>query len=90
MAVFVRTYATIDPPDAGRAYYARAIAQEAALDADGKPTGKWREGFSVGFYAETAEAATAKAEAWIEAERVREVGISEARAALAEKRRRAA
>lgn len=90
MAVFVRTYATIDPLDAGRAFYARAIAQEPALDADGKPTGKWREGLSVGFYAETAEAATAKAEAWIEAERVREVGISEARAALAEKRRRAA
>jgi hypothetical protein len=90
MSVFVRTYATIDPPDAGRAFYARAIAQEGVEDASGKSTGKWREGFSVGFYAETAEIATAKAEAWIVAERDRQTEILEGRAAAAEKRRKAA
>lgn len=90
MSVFVRTYATIDPPSADRAFYARAIAREDVEDAAGKATGRWREGFSVGFYAATAEEATAKAEAWIVAERDRQTEIMEGRAAAAEKRRKPA
>lgn len=90
MSVFVRTYATIDPPDADRAFYARAIAQEAVDGPDGKHTGKWREGFSVGFYASTAQEATERAIAWIHAENIRQTEILEGRAAAAEKRRKVA
>ena len=90
MSVFVRTYATIDPPSADRAFYARAIARETVEDEAGKSAGKWREGFSVGFYAATAQEATEKAIAWIEAERIRQTEILEGRAAAAEKRRKSA
>lgn len=90
MSVLVRTYAALDTPEGSRAFYARAITQDPVVGSDGKPTGKWREGFSVGFYAATAEEASAKAEAWIVAERDRQIEILEGRAAAAEKRRRAA
>lgn len=59
--LIVRAYAAIDPPSAGMAFLARAIARR----------GKG-EGFSVCFHGETAEAAVAKAHAWIAAERKRQ------------------
>lgn len=61
--IVVRTYACIDPCGEGEAYYARAIDFR-----------RGREGMSVGFYAESAEAAREKAQAWVAAEREREAG----------------
>lgn len=76
MTVFVRTYQTLGEPEPGERFMARAIAEV------GKPGAK-REGFSVFFYAETAEDAQAKAEAWIVAERERAetIGINRQQAA---------
>lgn len=90
MSVIVRTYAALNTHEADRAFYARAITQDPVDGPDGKPTGKWREGFSVGFYAATAQEAAEKASAWIDAERIRQTEILEGRAAAAEKRRKVA
>jgi len=77
-----------NPPDTSRAFLARAIAQEAAVDANGAHKGTWKEGFSVCFYGATADEAKGRAEAWIEAERVRATETAESRAAAADKQRK--
>lgn len=74
-SIYVRTYASVDPCDEAEAYYARAIIRRGR-----------REGTSVGFYAESAEAAREKAQAWVQAERDREKRTAENRAAGAAKR----
>lgn len=74
-SIYVRTYASVDPCDEAEAYYARAIIRRGS-----------REGTSVGFYAESAEAAREKAQAWVRAERDREKRTAENRAAGAAKR----
>lgn len=74
-SIYVRTYASVDPCDEAEAYYARAIIRRGS-----------REGTSVGFYAESAEAAREKAQAWVQAERDREKRTAENRAAGAAKR----
>lgn len=74
-SIYVRTYASVDPCDEAEAYYARAIIRRGT-----------REGTSVGFYAESAEAAREKAQAWVHAERDREKRTAENRAAGAAKR----
>lgn len=74
-SIYVRTYSCIDPCDEAEAYYARAIIRRGS-----------REGTSVGFYAESAEAAREKAQAWVLAERDREKRAAESRAAGVAKR----
>jgi hypothetical protein len=73
--IFVRAYSCIDPCPEAEAYYARAIIRKGT-----------REGTSVGFYAESAEAAREKAHAWVQAERDRERRAAESRAAGVAKR----
>lgn len=65
-SIYVRTYSCIDPCDEAEAYYARAIIRRGS-----------REGTSVGFYAESAEAAREKAQAWVQAERDRDAAKTE-------------
>lgn len=74
-SIYVRTYASVDPCDEAEAYYARAIIRRGS-----------REGTSVGFYAESAEAAREKAQAWVQTERDREKRTAENRAAGRAKR----
>lgn len=64
--IYVRTYSCIDPCDEAEAYYARAIIRRGS-----------REGTSVGFYAESAESAREKAQAWVQAERERDAAKAE-------------
>lgn len=78
-AVLVRVYATLEAASSAENFYARAIARDS----------KGREDFSVGFYAETAEAAAAKARAWIVAERERQQALVEGRLSAAERRKQA-
>ncbi|TFZ55579.1 hypothetical protein E4V01_21900 [Methylorubrum sp. Q1] len=73
--IYVRAYSCIDACPEAEAYYARAIIRRGS-----------REGTSVGFYAESAEAAREKAQAWVQAERDREKRSAEGRAAGAAKR----
>lgn len=87
MTIIVRTYETLSDVDPDERFFARAIAQDKPRK--NRPGG-FTEGFSVGFYAETAEAATAKALDWIEAERLRQAEIVGNRAAVAEKNRQSA
>lgn len=87
MSVIVRTYELVGEPENPDRFFARAIAQDRPRK--GQST-KSVEGFSVGFYADTAEGATAKAHAWIETERQRQIEIAGNRAAAAEKTRQAA
>lgn len=81
MTVSVRTYQTLGDAEPGERFMARAIA-DVAVKKGGKP----REGFSVFFYAETAEQAEAKANAWIAAERERVEAISANRQQAAKRR----
>lgn len=75
--IYVRTYSCIDPCPEAEAYYARAIVRRGR-----------REGTSVGFYAESAEAAREKAQAWVQAERDRDRRAAENRAATARRQSR--
>ncbi|MBP1180021.1 hypothetical protein [Methylobacterium sp. PvR107] len=79
-AVFIRLYQTIDPPKTSMAFMARAIARS-------KGGG---EGFSVGFYADTAFGAQKLAEIWIAEERAKAERAEAARQARAAIRRRPA
>jgi hypothetical protein len=75
--IYVRTYACVDPCGAEEAFYARAIIRRA----------KGREGTSVGFYAESAEAARTKALGWVQSEREREASKAANLVAAAAKRK---
>lgn len=80
MTVSVRTYQTLGDPEPGERFMARAIAEY------GKHGHKMREGHSVFFYAETAEQAEAKAQAWLVAERERAESIGFNRQQAAKRR----
>lgn len=67
----IRAYASIDPCDEAEAYLAQAVTMKRVKPEKG---GGWREGPSVFFRAESAEAAREKAQAWVAAEREREAG----------------
>lgn len=67
----IRTYASIDPCDETEAYLSQAVTMKRVKPEKG---GGWREGPSVFFRAESAEAAREKAQAWVAAEREREAG----------------
>lgn len=67
-SIQIRTYSCIDPCDEAEAYLAQAVITKPVKG------GGWREGPSVLFRAESAEAVREKAHAWVQAEREREAG----------------
>lgn len=83
MTVSVRVYESVGPSEPGERFYARAIAMQKVKGRD-KP----RETTSVGFYADSAGEAGAKARAWIEAETKRLADIGLRREEAAQSRRK--
>lgn len=82
MNVYVRAYQSLGWDIPAEKFLARAIVRETTSD------GAAREGFSVCFYGETANAAEAKAFDWIEKEREKAAAKDATIRALIERQRK--